>query len=141
MLNDTIVKALGRLKRVFNVVSEDSMLQKYAPEMQDALAKTAQMHSSATMTPAKIQALAAAAEKDPSGKESKRLMELAGYDKSKKLTEAERGTLAAKAMQRSAYTADGATPAEREKNEAKKQRADIMLRAYNTGAKDDVAAG
>lgn len=135
------VTASQAMKRVFNVVSEDSMLQKYAPEMQDALSKTAQMHSSATMTPAKIQALAAAAEKDPSGKESKRLMELAGYDKSKKLTEAERGTLAAKAMQRSAYTADGATPAEREKNEAKKQRADIMLRAYNTGAKDDVAAG
>jgi len=71
------VTAAQSMKRVFNVVSEDSMLQKYAPEMQDALSKTAQMHSSAT----------------------------------------------------------------REKNDAKKQRADVMLRAYNTGTKDDIAAG
>lgn len=128
------------LARLTNVISKDKMLQQYAPDAQDALAYTTQLYNSATITEEKISLLAEAAAAKPGGAEEKKLMELAGYDKTHTLTDAEKTTLVDRARMRSVGTAAGDTDAERATNKARQQRMDLMYNAFNTGNKDAVAA-
>jgi len=129
------------LKKITHVISTDEMLKKYAPEAQDALVHAGAMYNASTITEEKVKKLAEAAAENPDGPEQKRLMELAGYDKNHKLTEEEKASLVDKARMRSVGEADGTTDQERKINAARKQRADILFKAYNTGTADDVQAG
>lgn len=129
------------LARLGNVMSKDTMLQKYAPDAQGALEQAGKMYSESTVTTSKITQLAEAAAANPSGPEQQRLMELAGYEKGHTLTEDEQRSLVTKAHMRSGGTAEGTTATERETNKARQQRADILFKAFNTGNKDDVSAG
>jgi hypothetical protein len=128
------------LSRIFNVASKDEMLQKYAPEMQAGLVAAAQMRNEAIITPEKIQALSEQAAKNPTGAAARQLKELAGYKQDQKLTEEEQTGLVDRATRKSAYTAAGKTPEERARNEEKISRSNIIFKAYNTGAKEDIAA-
>jgi hypothetical protein len=129
------------LKRVFNVVSEDSILQKYAPDMQEGLVAVAKMDRGATTTPEEINKLTEQAAQDPNGAAAKTLKQLAGFKPDQQLTEEETASLGQRAMMRSGETAKGNTEAEKAKSEATKKRAAIMFKAFNTGKKEDVMAG
>ena len=127
--------------RVMNIFSEDEMLQKYAPDAQDALVYAGKLHADSTITDTKINKLAEAAAANPAGPEQKKLMALAGYAPGATLTDAEQSSLVQRARMQSGGTAEGGTPAERAANEAKQKRSNILIRAFNTGDTDDVRAG
>lgn len=129
------------LKRVFNVVSEDSILQKYAPDMQEGLVAAAKMHRGASTTAEEITQLTSQAAEDPNGAAAKKLKQLAGFKPDQKLSDEEMASLGARALQRSGDTAKGETDVEREANETKRKRANTILKAFNTGKKEDVQAG
>jgi ribosomal protein S20 len=128
------------LKRVFNVVSEDSIVQKYAPDMQEGMVAAARMYSSATVTRKDIDKLAEAAQTDPNGPAARELKVLAGFKPDQQLTEEEQSTLAQRAAMQSVETARGTTEKEREQNKAQQTRAKTIIKAYNTGKADDVKA-
>ncbi len=129
------------LKHVLNVMSEDEMLQKYAPDMQEGLVAAAKMYTSATITPAQIQKLHEAAQKNPTGPEAKKLKTMAGFKPDEELTAEQQQTLYARAQMAVGNTAAGDTPAQKEQNEAQRRRSTAIIKAYNTGKKEDVTAG
>lgn len=128
------------LKRIFNIASEDSLLQSYAPDMQEGLVAAARMYTQASVTEKQIDTLADAAQKNPDGAEAKQLKIMAGVDPGKKLTADELGALRGAAKMKSADTAAGSTDAERAKNEQQRNRADLIMRGFNTGKAEDVQA-
>lgn len=128
------------LKRIFNIASEDSLLQSYAPDMQEGLVAAARMYTQASVTEKQIDTLADAAQKNPDGSEAKQLKIMAGVDPGKKLTADELGALRGAAKMKSADTAAGSTDAERAKNEQQRNRADLIMRGFNTGKAEDVQA-
>lgn len=128
------------LKRIFNIASEDSLLQSYAPDMQEGLVAAARMYTQASVTEKQIDTLADAAQKNPDGAEAKQLKIMAGVDPGKKLTADELGELRGAAKMKSADTAAGATDAEKAKNEQQRNRADLIMRGFNTGKAADVQA-
>lgn len=134
-------QAADALKRVFNVVSEDSILQKYAPDMQEGLVAVSKMDRGATTTREEVAKLTEQAAKEPDGAAAKTLKQLAGFKPDQQLTDEETASLGDRAMMRSAETAKGATDAEKTKNEATKRRASTMFKAFNTGKAEDVNAG
>jgi hypothetical protein len=129
------------LKHVFNVMSEDEMLQKYAPDMQEGLVAAAKMYTSATVTPEQIQKLHEEAQKNPTGPEAKKLKTMAGFKPDEELTAEQQQTLYARAQMAVGNTAAGDTPAQKEQNEAQRRRSTAVIKAYNTGKKEDVMAG
>jgi hypothetical protein len=129
------------LKHVFNVVSEDKMLQKYAPDMQEGLVAAARMFNAATITPEQIQKLNEDAQKEPNGAAARELKKLAGFKPDEELTTEQQQTLYARAQMAAGNTAAGATPAQKEQNEAQRRRSTAIIKAYNTGKKEDVVAG
>jgi hypothetical protein len=128
------------LKRIFNIASEDSLLQGYAPDMQEGLVAAARMYTQASVTEKQIDTLADAAQKNPDSAEAKQLKIMAGVDPGKKLTADELGALRGAAKMKSADTAAGSTDAERAKNEQQRNRADLIMRGFNTGKAEDVQA-
>jgi len=133
----TVAEALSR---VFNIQSKDELLQRAAPELQGGLVAAARMNTAAVTTPQQIQTLTEEAAKDPNGAAAKKLKVLAGYKADEKLTEEQQGELGARAMQRSAYQAAGATDKERAANQRKLDRSNMMFKAYNTGKAEDAQA-
>jgi hypothetical protein len=129
------------LAHVFNIMSEDNMLQKYAPDMQEGLVAAAKMHTAATTSPEQIQKLHEEAQKDPNGAAARELKVMAGFKPDEQLTEAQQQTLYSRAYMAQAEMAAGKTPEEREQNEAQRRRATAVIKAYNTGKKEDVTAG
>lgn len=128
------------LKRIFGVVSEDALLQSYAPDMQEGLVAAARMYTQASVTEKQIDTIADAAQKNPDGAEAKQLKIMAGVDPGKKLTADELGALRNSAKMKSADTAAGSTDAERAKNQRQRDLADMIVRGYNTGKAEDVMA-
>lgn len=128
------------MRRIFQITSEDSLLQSYAPDMQEGLVAAARMYTQASVTEKQIDTLADAAQKNPDGSEAKQLKIMAGVDPSKKLTAEELNALRAAAKMQSADTAAGGTDAERAKNQQQRDRADIIMRGFNTGKEDDLLA-
>jgi hypothetical protein len=128
------------LKRVFNVVSEDSIVQKYAPDMQEGMVAAARMYSSATVSRKDIEKMAEEAQADPNGPAARELKVLAGFKADQQLTEEEQSTLGQRAAMRSAETARGTTDKEREQNKTQQTRAKMIIKAYNTGKAEDVQA-
>jgi hypothetical protein len=134
-------QAADALKRVFNIVSEDSILQKYAPDMQEGLVAVAKMDRSATTSAKDISSLVDQAEADPNGAAAKTLKQMAGFKPDQQLTDEEQASLGNRALMRSGETAKGTTDADRAANEARRQRATTMFKAFNTGKQEDVLAG
>lgn len=128
------------IARVLNVTSKDAMQQQYAPEMREGLVAAAKMYGGAIVTPEKIRELGVQAAKSPNSAAARQLKQMAGYDPTKKLNEEEQAGLVDRAVRRSAYTAAGATEKERAQNEKTVQRANMLFKAYNTGAEGDVRA-
>lgn len=128
------------LERVLNITSKDAMQQHYAPEMREGLAAAAKMYGEAIVTPEKIRELGDQAARSPNSAAAKQLKQMAGYDQNKKLNEEEQAGLVERAVRRSAYTAAGATEKERAQNEDAIKRANMIFKAYNTGADGDIRA-
>lgn len=128
------------LKRIFNIASEDSLLQSYAPDMQEGLVAAARMYTQASVTEKQIDTLADAAQKDPNSAEAKQLKIMAGVDPGKKLSAEELGELRNSAKMKSADMAAGKTDAEKQQNEQQRNRADLIMRGFNTGKTEDVQA-
>jgi len=139
--SDNTITRTESLKRVFNVMSEDDLLQKYAPDMQEGLVAAAKMSNDATITPEKIQKLHEEAQKDPSGAAAKELKKMAGFKPDEELTAEQQQTLYARAQMAAGNTAAGSTPEQKARNEAQRKRATTIIKAYNTGKKEDVTAG
>jgi len=129
------------LKHVFNIMSEDQMLQKYAPDMQEGLVAAAKMYTSATVSPEQIQKLHEEAQKDPNGPAARELKMMAGFKPDEQLTEEQQQTLYSRAVMARGEQAAGSTPEQQAKNEAQRRRSGTIIKAYNTGKKEDVAAG
>lgn len=128
------------LARVLNITSKDAMQQQYAPEMREGLVAAAKMYGDAIVTPEKIRELGEQAANRPNSAAARQLRQMAGYDQNKKLNEEEQAGLVDRAVRRSAYTAAGATEKERAQNEETMQRANMLFKAFNTGADGDVRA-
>jgi hypothetical protein len=128
------------LKRIFNIASEDSLLQSYAPDMQEGLVAAARMYTQASVTEKQIDILADAAQKNPDGTEAKQLKIMAGVDPGKKMTADELGELRGAAKMKSADTAAGSTDADKAQNQQQRDRADLIMRGFNTGKAEDVQA-
>jgi hypothetical protein len=128
------------LKAIFNVTSEDDLLQSYAPDMQEGLVAAAKMYTQATITPSQIEKLAEAAQKNPAGAEATQLKKLAGVDAKEPLDPAKIDEIKNRAIMKSADTAKGTTDAEKKQSEQQRKQAELIMKGFNTGNKEDVNA-
>jgi len=128
------------LKAIFNVTSEDRLLQTYAPDMQEGLVAAAKMYTSATMTGGQIEKLAEAAQKNPNGAEAKQLKQLAGLKPDEKLTDENIAMVRDRAIRKSGDTAAGTTDAEKKQNEQTRKQSELIMRGFNSGKTEDVKA-
>ena len=128
------------LKAIFNVTSEDQLLQSYAPDMQEGLVAAAKMYTQATITPSQIEKLAEAAQKNPTGPEATQLKTLAGVDQKETLDPDKIGHIKDRAIMQSADTAKGASEAEKKQNEHQRKQAELIMKGFNSGKEDDVKA-